>query len=103
MEIRELSCMGNHGNVIHGTAALLHRIFCKDGFQTVSEHGIELHFYEAVIEALGYASFHEEIPEDVVCSTDKIESNKKVETERINYRKYYVMRDEACQTSSRTA
>lgn len=55
--ISELSCYGNNGNRIHGTAAILHRMFMKEDLY---DHEAELKEYKSLIQKLGYAYFDEE-------------------------------------------
>lgn len=56
--ISELSCYGNNGKLIHGTAAILHRMFTKE--DTRNDHDVKLKEYKALIQKLGYAHFDEE-------------------------------------------
>lgn len=55
--ISELSCYGNNGKRIYGTAAILHRMFAKED---AYDHEAELKEYKTLIQKLGYAQFDEE-------------------------------------------
>lgn len=55
--ISDLSCYGNKGNRIHGTTAILHRMFAKEDSH---DHEKELKEYKTLIQELGYAHFDDE-------------------------------------------
>lgn len=55
--ISDLSCYGNNGNRIHGTAAILHRIFTKEDSY---DHEKELKEYRTLIQKFGYAHSDDE-------------------------------------------
>lgn len=54
--ISDLSCYGNNGKRIYGTAAILHRMFAKEDNR---DHEAELKEYKSLIQKLGYAHFDE--------------------------------------------
>lgn len=56
-KISDLSRYGNNGKIIHGTAAILHRMFTKEDSYDRED---ELTEYQTLIHKLGYVPCNEE-------------------------------------------
>lgn len=58
VDISDLSCEGNDGKTIHGTAAVLHRMF---GNQEIDDYDKEADVaeYNRLVKELGYGNFDE--------------------------------------------
>ena len=57
MNIADLSCIGDNGRPLHGTAAILHRMFSKSEVATNDDKEREMNEYRAIIKKCKYAYF----------------------------------------------
>lgn len=55
--ISDLSCTGNNGQPIHGTAAILHRLFATKNSPTKEEIRAEYDEYRRLLKECHYTAF----------------------------------------------